>query len=140
MSASVVLDAGVLIAYLDAEDAHHDSATIALGQIDADVELITSSVSLSEALVSPAHRGSELVEQALYSIKSLAGVGVVPVDEATAVGVALLRSRHRTLRTPDAVVIATARRVGADFALTTDNRLARMDEAVSVKQFLAGRG
>lgn len=137
MKDTVVLDAGVLIAYLDEVDAHHDSVVAALQRVEESTKFISSSVSLSEALVAPAREGLDAVERALFSIKALADVEIRSMDEATAISVAAIRAKHPSLKTPDAVVIATARVGGSQFALTTDLRLARVDEAVTVREFLA---
>lgn len=138
MSRVVVLDAGVMIALLDEEDVHHGRSRLAVRSLAAaEVELCASTVTISEALVAPAGRGEATLRNAARDL--MYGIGIEPSEltETVAVEIARLRARSRTLKTPDAAVIATARTVGG-FALTTDNRLARMDEAVSVKQFLKG--
>lgn len=47
---------------------------------------------------------------------------VVPLDEQIATRAAVLRARHRTLKLPDALVIATADTTRADRLITTDRK------------------
>ena len=49
-------------------------------------------------------------------------IAVVPVGEEIAVNAADLRARHKSLKLPDALVIATADSQGAESLLTTDRR------------------
>jgi predicted nucleic acid-binding protein len=53
------------------------------------------------------------------------GVEVVPIDRAPAAEAARLRARSRTLRLPDALSLAVARREGAELR-TFDRKLARV--------------
>jgi predicted nucleic acid-binding protein len=47
-------------------------------------------------------------------------IGIVALDVAIATAAARLRARHRSLRLPDALVIATAAEAAADLLVTTD--------------------
>ena len=49
-------------------------------------------------------------------------IEVVPLDVEIASAAARLRARHRSLRLPDALVIASASVAGADRLVTTDRR------------------
>lgn len=97
-----------------------------------------SAVTLSEVLVSPTRRGAQFRDDVKYSITEFVGVSVVDVDERMAEQIAQVRAAERSLSTPDAAVVATARSIGASQILTTDDRLARIDEAITPKQFLNG--
>lgn len=136
MKSAIVLDASILIAYGDRSDAHHALVRKAIGPLLGRTRLIASAVSLSEAIVGPARQSRFAAENALLAYREFLGLEVVPVDEPVALETATLRAANRSLKTPDAVVVATTRTHAADFALTTDHRLARMDEAVTVKSFL----
>ena len=120
--ALVVLDAGVVIAALDASDANHEAAIEALRRHSNDDVRIPASA-LAEALVSPSRRG--IVDEVREVIASL-GFSVVPLDEDIAVLAAALRARRRTVRLPDALVAATGAALEADAILTTDRRLTRL--------------
>ena len=120
--ALIVLDAGIVIAALDAADANHAAAVETLRQHAGDDVRLPASA-LAETLVSPCRRGVE--NEVRETIKSL-GLAVVPLDEDIAVLAAALRARRRTVRLPDALVAATGAALEADLVLTTDRRLARL--------------
>ena len=116
------LDAGVLIGALDADDAHHDSATanLARARVAGDLLEISASVA-AEILVAPARhsaRSADVVEEFL----DRAAIATVAVDRSIARRAAELRARHTALRRPDALVIATAVSRSADQLITTDRR------------------
>lgn len=54
------------------------------------------------------------------------------VDRAVALQAAALRGRHRSLRLPDALVLAVAQVDGVDRVLTADKRWAAVDARVEV--------
>lgn len=120
--ALVVLDAGVVIAVLNAADALHGAALAKLREYAHD-DLRLPASALAEALVSPARRG--IVEEVREAIAAT-GTTVTPLDEETAILAAALRARHRTVKLPDALVAATGDMLDADVILTTDRRLARL--------------
>lgn len=116
------LDAGVIIAFLDADDSHHDAATSALANaLDHADRLSIAASALAECLVGPARRGAKSVELVRTAIGRLP-VSVVLLDEVIATRAAVLRARHRTLKLPDALVIATAETTGAGRLITTDRK------------------
>lgn len=116
------LDAGVLIGLLDDENAHHRSArevvTQALGRGDR-IEMAAST--LAETLVAPARLGADAIS-VVHDACARLPIGVVPLDVGIATEAARVRARHRALRLPDALVIATAAAAGADSLVTTDRR------------------
>lgn len=116
-----VLDAGVIIALLDASDAHHRRSVDAVRSARDQGELLVLPASAyAECLVAPSRRGPEatiLVDQLLDALP----VTVEPISRSVAAEAATLRATHgRSLRLPDALVLATARALGADRVLTTD--------------------
>jgi predicted nucleic acid-binding protein len=115
-----VLDAGVLIAVLDGGDAHHASARRVLSARleDGDRFVVPASV-YAEVLVGPFTAGDAAVSTVDDFLGRL-GADIAPADAAIARRAAQLRSKHRRLRLPDALVIATAVHLGADRLLTTD--------------------
>jgi len=116
------LDAGVIIAFLDGADAHHDAARAALSNSLDDAERLSIAASaLAECLVGPARRSTKAVELVRTVIDRLP-VSVVHLDEEIATQAAMLRARHRTLKLPDALVIATAEHSSADRLITTDRK------------------
>ena len=120
--ALIVLDASVVIAHLDSADALHTAATEALLEV-ADDDLRLPASAYAEALVDPTTKGQ--LARARDRIGAL-GLGIVPLDAAIAERAASLRARHRTLRLPDALVLATAEELEADAVLTGDRRWRRL--------------
>lgn len=127
MAGVIVLDASVVIAYLDANDAHHRRA-VALMEQAADDELAMGSLTLAEVLVAPARAGQLDDVHA-----SLAELGIIerPLPHGSAVHLATLRARTG-LRMPDCCVLMTAKEASAALA-TFDDRLAREAAAVGIQ-------
>jgi predicted nucleic acid-binding protein len=115
-----VLDAGIIIAVLDADDAHHQVAREALHQALADGQRLALPASAhAEAMVGPQRHGDAATTVDAF-IDALPAV-IEPATRDIARAAAALRARHgRSLRLPDALVLATAETLGADGVLTTD--------------------
>jgi predicted nucleic acid-binding protein len=120
--ALIHLDAGVVIGFLDADDAHHEAARALLTDaLRVGHGLAMASSAFAECLVGPARRG----EAAIGTVRDLferVPISIVPLTAKTAVVAAQLRARHRALRLPDAIVIATAMVADADQLVTTDRQ------------------
>jgi predicted nucleic acid-binding protein len=116
-----VLDAGVVIAILDASDAHHAAAVEAVTRArEGGDTLVLLASAYAECLVSPHRRGPEAVAVVDSFVDALPA-RVEPASRAIAGAAAELRARHAgALRLPDALVVATALVLGADRLLTTD--------------------
>ncbi len=116
------LDAGVIIGFLDGDDSHHDTARAALSSsLKQGDQLFIAASALAECLVGPARRSAKAVELVRTAVHRFP-VSVVDLDEEIATQAAILRARHRTLKLPDALVIATAATSGADQLITTDRK------------------
>ena len=116
------LDAGVIIAFLDANDSHHEAATSTLASaLDQADRLSIAASAFAECLVGPAQRSTKAVELVRTAIGRLPAT-VVSLDDEIATRAAVLRARHRTLKLPDALVIATADTSAADRLITTDRK------------------
>jgi predicted nucleic acid-binding protein len=119
----LVLDASVLIGLLHEDDAHHRAAVTAIeGAELASRPLRTPASAYSEALVTLARAGQ--LRAAADDIEAMA-IAVVPLTKSIAERAALARATHDSLRLPDAIVLATARELGAEL-MTYDQRLARI--------------
>ena len=116
------LDAGVIIGFLDASDAHHQKSRDALaGALQNGDHLALAASALAECSVGPARRG----EPALRAVRNLVDrlpISIIPLDVEIATTAARLRAAHRALRLPDAFVIATAIEQAADHLITTDRK------------------
>lgn len=117
-----VLDAGVVIAGLDADDAHHAAVAGALGTArDRGDSFILPMSAYAEVLVRPATHGPAAVTRVDAALDASA-ISVADAGREIARRAATLRARHQSLRLPDALVIATAVELDADHLLTTDRR------------------
>ncbi|HEX4978928.1 MAG TPA: type II toxin-antitoxin system VapC family toxin [Acidimicrobiales bacterium] len=115
-----VLDAGVIIGFLDANDPHHGTARVALGDAqDRHDRLVIPTSAFAEILVGPSRKGTEAVA-AVRELVDRVPIDLAPLDAEIAVAAAALRARHRSLKLPDALVIATAGHLDADHLITTD--------------------
>ncbi len=122
----IVVDANILIALLDGDDAHHEAVVDALASTGAE-PLASTALTIAEALVHPALAGTiAAAERALDSI----ALRRLPLDGDHARGLAELRA-HTRLRMPDAVVLYAAQHHHA-MLCTTDAALARAAGALGV--------
>jgi predicted nucleic acid-binding protein len=97
---------------------------------DSDLWGVTSVVTLLEVLVHPLrHNRQDLVEQYLERLlASPDALTVLPVTPEIAQQAAALRAKYQSLKTPDAIQLATALFAHADAFHTNDNRLNRVTE------------
>jgi predicted nucleic acid-binding protein len=121
--ALIVLDASVVIAHLDPNDALHVAATEMLLEYAAD-DLRLPASAYAESLVDPARKGR--LDEARRAIAALQ-LQIVPIDAAQAERAANLRARERGLRLPDALVLACGEQLSADVILTADRRWRRFE-------------
>lgn len=118
----IVLDASVLIAYLDDQDRHHVAAEALLAEAIND-DLGANSLTLAEVLVVPAQGGRlDLVRAVLQDLE----VAELPFPADAAVKLAQLRA-STGLKMPDCCVLLAAEDSGARVACF-DDRLARAAE------------
>ena len=116
----IVLDASVLIAHLDAGDAHHALATEHLLQV-ADEPFGASSITLAEVLVGPTRAGRQAAAQA--ALRTLE-VAELPLPPDAAGRLAALRA-DTALKLPDCCVLLAAEDTKGT-VLTFDQRLAHV--------------
>lgn len=120
---ALILDASVLIGLLDRDDAHHARAVDDVEAADrGGASLLVAASAYSETLVAFAR--ADRLTDAGEAIAAM-GIAVVPLTAEIAEQAAELRARHRGLRLPDAMALATARHRGGEL-LTYDPRLARI--------------
>ncbi|CAN5484882.1 hypothetical protein BH10ACT2_BH10ACT2_29000 [soil metagenome] len=116
------LDAGVVIGFLDRNDAHHEKARATLtGALQARDRLAMAASAFAECLVGPARQG----ERAIATVRELVErfpIAIIQLDIESAIVAARLRAMHKGLRLPDALVIATAINEAADQLITTNQR------------------
>lgn len=119
MAPVIVLDASVLIAFLDTDDEHHAAAeTLVTRAVDDD--LAVSTLTLAEVLVGPVRDGR--VAEVVAAVRDLEIEELTFPPEA-ALRLAQLRASVG-LKMPDCCVLLAAERTGATVA-SFDHRLAR---------------
>lgn len=103
---AVVLDSDVVVGFLDRKDALHDAADAAIRDLIREQRLLVSAVTYAELLTGArlGHHDEEHVRGFFSQLIS----EILPVDMAVADKAAGFRSRGRSLRMPDALILATA--------------------------------
>jgi predicted nucleic acid-binding protein len=117
-SRQTVLDADVLIAHLDPDDAQHGRATASLLQAAAEGPLTASALTVAEVLVHPTAAGQG--EHAYAALQAM-DLQVLHIPADASVQLAGLRARTGR-RMPDCCVLLAAQRTGAG-VLTFDEKL-----------------
>ena len=119
----IVLDASVLIAFLDGDDSHHAAAEQLLTNA-ADDDLAVNPLTLAEVLVAPVRANrADPVLAALHALE----VQELTFPADTALRLAQLRA-STGLKMPDCCVLLTAEDAGATVA-SFDERLAQAAES-----------
>jgi predicted nucleic acid-binding protein len=116
--AVVVVDASVVIAFLDPADSHHVGAVAAFGAHQVD-RLVLPASAYAEVLVGPYRRGPAAVTTVEKFIADFA-MRIEPVSPQIAQRAAQLRSRNPALKLPDAFVLATGDELDASAVVTAD--------------------
>lgn len=122
---AVVLDSDVVVGFLDRQDALHGAADAAVRELVRGQRLLASVVTYAEVLTGArlGHHNGDDVRGFFAGLLS----GVLPVDVAIADKAADLRSRFKTLRMPDALILATAETdPDIDLIVTGDQQLAKL--------------
>ena len=128
--ALVVLDASIIIGFLDPEDGLHDGCVAALTDHQHD-ELVAPASVYAEILVGPYRVGAEVVSE-VEAFLSDFGIRIEPITAPIARTAARVRSERRSLRLPDAFVLAVGDEIGADVILTGDASWAKLSKRVAV--------
>lgn len=120
---AVVLDSAPVVAFLDRDDALHPAADAAIRELMPRHRFYASAVTLAEVLVGAHldHHDEKIVREFFADL-----VGeILPVDAADAERAARMRAGHRSLRMPDALILAAAAgRSDVDLLLTGDATMA----------------
>ena len=116
--ALIVLDATVLIGFLDADDALHEASRGALSKHQRD-ELTTTASVYAEIFVGPFRAGRGAVRRTDDFLAEWA-IRIEPITAEIAKRAAALRVRRPAIRLPDAFVLALGDQISADAILTGD--------------------
>ncbi|HEX6688519.1 MAG TPA: PIN domain-containing protein [Solirubrobacterales bacterium] len=103
---AVILDSDAVVGFLDREDALHDAADAAIRGLIRKQRLLVSVVTYAEVLTGArlGHHDEDRVRGFFAQLIS----EVLPVDVTVADKAADLRARLKSLRMPDALILATA--------------------------------
>ncbi|MBI4305717.1 MAG: type II toxin-antitoxin system VapC family toxin [Chloroflexi bacterium] len=139
---SLVLDAGVLIGLLDADDPYHQISRGRLVQAgESGDSFLLPVVAYAEVLTGALAAGRGADRRLAAAISTLR-VSIEPVDEAVASAAAQIRAAQlrqrgaRRWRIADALVVATAVVHDADVVITTDTRWPPLDTSRPVIEVL----
>lgn len=113
----VLLDSSVLIAALNPKDAHHQAA---LNSDSGGNQFIISSISITELMPRAIRDG---IDQPIWRALTAMVVEIVNLDGPLAMSAARIRA-SKGLKTPDALISATAQERGAEL-WTFDSKLAK---------------
>lgn len=122
---AVVLDSDVVIGFLDRQDVLHDAADAAVRELVRGQRLVASVVTYAEVLtgVRLGRHNEDVVAAFFAGLLS----AVLPVDVAVADKAADLRSHFKSLRMPDALIVATAETdPDVDLIVTGDQQLTKI--------------
>ncbi|HEU4463041.1 MAG TPA: PIN domain-containing protein [Solirubrobacterales bacterium] len=122
---AVILDSGAVVGFLDRQDALHAAADAAVRELIRGQRLLASVVTYAEVLTGArlGHHNEDDVAGFFTGLLS----AVLPVDVAVADKAADLRSRSRSLRMPDALILATAETdPEVDLVVTGDQQLTKV--------------
>lgn len=122
---AVVLDSDAVVGFLDRDDALHEAADAAIRELAHDQRLLVSVITYAEVLTGAklGHHDEEHVRGFFSQLIS----AVLPVDTAVADAAAGLRSRSKSLRMPDALIVATAETdPDSEVIVTGDRQVARL--------------
>jgi predicted nucleic acid-binding protein len=122
---AVVLDSGVVVGFLDRQDALHDAADAVVRELVRDQRLLASVVTYAEVMTGArlGHHDEDAVAGFFAGLLS----AVLPVDVAVADKAADLRSRFKVLRMPDALILATAETdLDVDLIVTGERQVAKV--------------
>lgn len=127
----LAFDSNVFIYILDKNPEFFDDARAALRRV-ADEPAVISSLVYAECLAKPV--GQAFVESRRWLDIFCQGhhVNVLPLDTELAVSAATLRNRHPSIRTADAIHLATALGAGAEQFITNDRRLHGLDIGLDI--------
>ena len=122
---AVVLDSDAVVGFLDRDDALHEAADAAIRDLVHEQRILVSVITYAEVLTGAklGHHGEDHVRGFFSQLIS----GVLSVDTTVADAAAGLRSRSKSLRMPDALIVATAEtNPDTDLIVTGDRRVARL--------------
>jgi predicted nucleic acid-binding protein len=125
----IFLDTAPIIYFIEKNSRYHDVVKPVIALIDArHAQGITSTITLLEVLVHPLRDGNKkLADKYKAILLSSPGLLTHEISHGISERAALLRAKYG-LRTPDAIQLATAVTYTADFFITNDSALKKVNE------------
>lgn len=125
----VALDTAPLIYFIEGHSIYQPILTRLFDFNDrGGFSFVTSTVTLLEVLVKPLRDGQTAIAKQYRDILTSAkSIEIIDVTTAISEQAAFLRAKYN-LRTPDAIQLATAIELGADYFLTNDSQLKSVSE------------
>ncbi len=123
------LDTAPLIYFIEGRTEYQSVLVKIFSSIDkGEYAFISSTITLLEVLVKPVKENRlDIVEKYTELLTTSKGIDVFDITISVAKEAAKIRAKY-SLKTPDAIQLATAIIFGADLFLTNDNRLKQVTE------------
>jgi predicted nucleic acid-binding protein len=122
---AVVLDSDAVVGFLDRDDALHDAADAAVRDVMGEHRILVSAVTYAEVMTGA--RLGRHDEAAVGGFFAELISAILPVNVHVADRAAALRARFRSLRMPDALIIASAdTEASVDLIITGDQQIAKV--------------
>jgi predicted nucleic acid-binding protein len=122
---AVVLDSDAVVGFLDRDDGLHDAADAAIRGLVGEHRILVSAVTYAEVLTGARLGHHDEVAVGGFFAELISAV--LPVDVAVADRAADLRSRFRSLRMPDALILAGAdTEASVEVIVTGDQQMAKV--------------
>ncbi|WP_165847828.1 type II toxin-antitoxin system VapC family toxin [Ammonifex thiophilus] len=130
----IALDTCCLIYYLEGSPLAHELRNEIFQPLEqGEFRAVVSTLALAELLVRPKSLGKENVcAEYLALLCSYPNLEIVPLTVEIALRCAKIRATNPTIRTPDAIHLATAAEKGARIFVTNDSRLPTEVEGVRI--------
>ncbi|MGH7195955.1 MAG: type II toxin-antitoxin system VapC family toxin [Candidatus Saccharimonadales bacterium] len=119
--AKIALDSSVIIYFFGVAGQFQDRAAELIATGNSGAELIVSELTFLELLAKS--NFSDIEAQGLYEQSQKLPLRAQPVAIAVLLRAAKLRRQHNSIKTPDAIHLATAILRGCDYFVTNDHKL-----------------
>lgn len=133
----VVLDSDAVVGFLDGADALHEAADAAIRDLARGQRLLVSAVTYAEVLTGArlGHHDEDRVAGFFDELIS----DVLPVDAVVADKAAALRAGSKSLRMPDALILATAEiDPDVELVVTGDVKITKVPDLSCQVRLLSG--
>lgn len=128
MGQIIALDSMIFIYLFEADERFYEKTQSIFDQIESgEISAVTSEMSVIEVLSPEKYiKSDELRGEITRFFQESDGLGVLPVNREIALIAASLRRENKSLRTPDAIQLATAAVSGAGLFITNDRKLQKV--------------